>query len=317
MGYLEKGFEGKTEWWRYLLTLLITFIGVALFSIPHSTAIAKKTALGAVDVSKIHDVSYLMTLFDSNTNLIYMMLPFIGGLLFLFLGVKYIHKQSITNLTTFRKKIDWKRVSFSFSVWGFFMILFIAFQFVYKPESLQFNFNLKPFLILCAIGILFVPIQTSFEEYLFRGYLMQSLGLLSRNKWFPLVFTSVVFGVMHLSNPEITKLGYGLLAYYIGTGFFLGIISLMDEGIELALGFHAANNLISALLVTADWQVFQTYSIFKDVSEPNLLLAIVPSLLLFPVMIFIYSKKYHWSHWKNKLTDAVLKPIPKNSDATI
>jgi hypothetical protein len=43
----------------------------------------------------------------------------------------------------------------------------------------------------------------------------------------------------------------------------------MDEGMELALGFHAANNLVSALLVTSDWSAFQTHSIFKDISEPK------------------------------------------------
>ena len=59
------------------------------------------------------------------------------------------------------------------------------------------------------------------------------------------------------------------MIYYIGTGLFLGIVTLMDEGLELALGFHAANNLFTALLVTADWTAFKTYSIFKDMSDPT------------------------------------------------
>jgi hypothetical protein len=44
-------------------------------------------------------------------------------------------------------------------------------------------------------------------------------------------------------NPEVSKLGILCLCYYIGTGF-LRILTLMDEGMELALGFHAANNLV-------------------------------------------------------------------------
>jgi membrane protease YdiL (CAAX protease family) len=315
MGYIEKGYLAATEWWRYILALLVMFLGIALFSIPHGMAIANKTALGEVDISRLEDVSYLITLFDSNTNLMYMMLPFVGGFLFLMFAVKYIQQQSIVNLTTSREEIDWRRVFFSFGLWGLIVALFVSIQYFLEPESLVMNFNLKPFLVLCVLGVLLVPIQTSFEEYLFRGYLMQSLGLLAKNRWFPLVFTSVVFGVMHISNPEIAKLGYGLLVYYVGTGFFLGIITLMDEGMELGLGFHAANNLISALLVTSDWQVFQTYSIFKDISEPNLIIAIVPSLLLFPVMLFVFSKKYNWSDWKEKLTGVIAKPTQENSNA--
>ncbi len=148
-----------------------------------------------------------------------------------------------------------------------------------------------------------IPVQTTVEELIFRGYLMQGFGLLAKNRWFPLVMTSLIFGGMHLFNPEVEKMGYLISLYYIGTGFFLGIITLMDEGTELALGFHAANNLIAALLVTADWTAFQTHSIFKDVSEPSAGFDILlPVFIIFPILLFIFSKKYKWSGWKEKLT---------------
>ena len=142
--------------------------------------------------------------------------------------------------------------------------------------------------MLALIGILLIPLQTSFEEYFFRGYLMQGLGIVTKNRWFPLIFTSVVFGMLHIANPEVSKLGYGILWYYVGTGFFLGIITLMDEGLELALGFHAANNLITALLVTANCTVFQTNSILIDLSEPSLGADIyIPVFVVFPILTFI------------------------------
>ena len=108
--------------------------------------------------------------------------------------------------------------------------------------------------------IFLIPIQTSWEEYVFRGYLMQGFATLFRSRWGALLLTSFVFGSLHLFNPEVEKLGYGVMIYYIGTGLFLGILTLMDEGIELALGFHAANNLTTALLVTSSWTAFQTES---------------------------------------------------------
>ena len=78
---------------------------------------------------------------------------------------------------------------------------------------------------------------------------------------------------------------------------------LMDEGMELALGFHAANNLVGALLVTSDWSAFQTNSIFKDISEPSAGLdVILPVVLIYPILLFIFSKKYNWTNWKEKLT---------------
>ena len=61
-------------------------------------------------------------------------------------------------------------------------------------------------------------------------------------------------------------------------GFFLGAITLMDEGLELALGWHYANNLTAALFVTADWTALQTDSIYKFVGEPDVVSQILPAL---------------------------------------
>ena len=164
-----------------------------------------------------------------------------------------------------------------------------------------------PFFILVVVGMLLIPLQTSFEEYLFRGHMMQGIGLMVKNKWVPLVITSVLFGVMHIANPEVTKLGYGIMVYYIGTGFFLGIITLMDEGLELALGFHAGNNLIGALLLTADWTAFQTDSLYKDISQPTLGWdVLIPVLVVYPILLLIFAKIYKWTNWKEKLTGKVL-----------
>ena len=114
---------------------------------------------------------------------------------------------------------------------------------------------------------------------------------------------SLIFGCLHFYNPEVEKLGYGLIIYYVGTGLFLGILTLMDGGIELALGFHAANNLVTALLVTSSWTVFQTESIFIDVSEPSLGGEVLISLfILYPFFIFLMSNRFNWSGWNTKLT---------------
>ena len=84
-----------------------------------------------------------------------------------------------------------------------------------------------------------VPLQTSAEELFFRGYLMQGLGRIFPMRLLPFVITSTLFGLLHFTNPEVDKLGDIILITYLSTGFFLGAITLIDEGLELALGFHA------------------------------------------------------------------------------
>jgi len=100
------------------------------------------------------------------------------------------------------------------------------------------------------------------------------------------------------------------MIHYIGTGFLLGIMTLMDDGLELALGFHAGNNLITAVLVTADWTAFQTNSILKDISEPFIGLGdvLIPVMVVYPIFLFIMAKKYGWKDWGNRLFGKVEKP---------
>lgn len=215
---------------------------------------------------------------------------------------RYFQNNSIRLLTTSRDKIDWKRIFFSFFLWSGITILTTIISYYVSPKDFVWNFNLEKFVPFFFLAIILIPMQTSFEEYLFRGHLLQGLGLATKTKWVPFLVTSFLFGIMHIANPEVDKLGLIIMVYYIGTGFFLGLLTLMDEGLELALGFHAANNLVGALLVTSDWTAFQTNSILKDISEPEAGLQIfLPLLIVYPILIFIFAKKYKWNNWKNRL----------------
>ena len=308
--YISQALKSLHEWWRYLVGILIVLIGVGIFSIPHMIAISIKSFNGEVDMERLaqNDVAYILGLFEPNLNLVFMLLPFLGGLILLFITVKFIHKQSIISLTTSRKSIDWSRIWFSFFLWGIVSSIMIGRGYLVEPENFEINFKLVPFLILVVIAILLIPIQTSFEEYLFRGYLMQGIGVITKYRWIPLLITSLVFGLMHISNPEVDKLGPVVMIYYIGTGLFLGVMTLMDEGMELALGFHAANNLFTALLVTADWTAFQTHSVLKDLSDPQnagLTDIIIPVFVIFPILLYVFSKKYNWTSWRDRLIGSV------------
>ncbi len=308
MDYIQQAYKGEYKWWQYIIGTVIIFVGWQLigampFFLIASSAILKNGA----DIFNISP-NDLLSVLEPNLNLFLMLLMFAFGLLSLFLVVKYLHKLPLVALSTARKKIDWKRVRFAFFFWGVISSSLVLVDYFFNPESYVYNFKLSRFVILAVIAIVLVPLQTSFEEYLFRGYFMQGLAVLFKNKLFPLVVTSVIFGVLHIANPEIEQLGYVLLVYYIGTGLFLGIITLMDDGLELALGFHAANNLFTALLVTADWTAFQTHSILKDISKPEaagFIDVFFPVFVIFPMLLFIFSKKYKWTNWKEKLMGKV------------
>lgn len=315
--FIAQAFTIKHDWWRYFIGIIIIItawqgIGVIPLLV---VGFFNTGSLGAfIEAAQQNFTGIGM---DSNLLLSLMIFSFIVGLLAIWFVSIHIHEQKIRSLTTSRATVDWSRIFFSFFLVFFTNIILFVIMYFQNPDIYQFQFQVFPFLILLLIAIFLLPLQTSFEEYLFRGYLMQGIGVLAKNKWLPLIITSVIFGLLHSFNPEVAKLGPIMLVFYIGTGFLLGIMTLMDEGMELALGFHAANNMIAATLVTTDWSALQTDALFLDTSEPvagwELML---PLVIQYPIYIFILAKKYGWKDWKNRLLGYVTPPIYQVDEKT-
>ena len=299
--FIEQGIKSENYFWKYIIGSLIIICSSFVGQLPLLIGILYETIYN--DKAYPTSNEAVMRFFDSNLTFLLILISFVFIMLGIVLVVRNLHEQTMLSVTTSRAKVDWKRVGFSFMIWSLVTIVSTLLFYFSNPNDFVFNFKPVPFAILVVIAVLLIPVQTSSEEYIFRGYLMQGFANLSRNKWFPLLMTSLIFGGMHIFNPEVAKIGYVVLVYYIGTGLMLGIMTLMDEGMELALGFHAANNLVGALLITSDWSAFQTNSIFKDISEPSAGLdVILPVVLIYPILLYIFSKKYNWTNWKEKLT---------------
>ena len=299
--FIEQAYKGNNKWWRVLVT---TFLATGIF-------IANIIAFFVMPQEAIDKSNELLKSFSNNAALLINLLPFAFLLGLLFLLVYALHNRSILSLTTSRSKIDLKRLFFSFGLIVILTLLSFGISYYMDNSQIIWNFHPTKFAILLIISLLLFPFQIGLEEYLFRGYLMQQIGVFVRNRWTPLVITSVFFGLLHSANPEVAEMGYGVMVFYIGTGFLLGIMTLMDEGMELSLGFHLGNNLMAAILITSDFSALQTDAIFKysgkiDTSD-TLMEMIISMLISYPIILFILAKKYKWTNWKEKLTGKVTK----------
>jgi len=266
--FIKNALKVKNNLWRYGLGVLIIFIFTQLGSIPLIVAIFQK--VGLEGAAKLNPSNMMTVLENNNLTFFYLLLSFVVGFIGFLIVIKFLHNQSLKSVTTSRESTDFKRVFTAFISISAIILLNLLFSIYLNPDEYVFQFNLNDFVILFLIAIIFIPIQTSLEEYVFRGY--------------------------------IDKIGNIIIIHYIVTGLFLGIITLMDEGMELALGFHAGNNLLIALLVTADWTVFQTSSVFKYIGEPDVINQTFFSLaVIYPLLLIYFSKKYQWTNWKEKL----------------
>jgi len=297
--FINQAYKGDNTWWRVLVTTLLT-AGILVANIIMYFFMTKE---------EMDEVYKTMSEIPNNLSLLINLLPFVLFLGLLFLLVRVVHKRSILSLTTSRNEVDFKKILFSFGLIVLMTIISFAVSYSMDSSTILWNFNPLKFAVLFIISLLLFPFQIGFEEYLFRGYLMQQIGIIAKNRWFPLLITSVMFGVFHSANPEVANMGYGVMVFYIGTGLFLGIMTLMDESLELALGFHLGNNLMAALLITSDISAIHTDAVFKysGAENPNDMLneMIVSIAIVYPIILFIFAKKYNWKHWTAKLTGKI------------
>ncbi len=299
--FLKIARTGQNKWWAYLITLLIVIGAVVLAQVPLALIFMYKASQQGLDAFESQEMLRRMDFSDidlsQNMVIVLMLIPFAIGLLVLWLCVRYLHKRNPKTLINPSGKVNWSKVFFGFTLW---MTLTAGVEIVFylmEPANYSLQFQPGPFLVLFIISLLMFPLQTSFEEILFRGYLMQGIGLLTRRPWVPLLLTSVGFGLMHYMNPEVQEFGVGwAMSYYIGVGFLLGLITLLDDGLELALGIHAATNIYSALFVTFDSSALQTPAIFRA-SEVHIEWTLAGLIAAACAFIYLASKKYEWSDW--------------------
>jgi hypothetical protein len=302
--FLTKGFiSGKNEWWMYVLGVLSAVLGYLTFQLIMMVpllAAASRKGIGMSEIIKNPNILFNPDAIGMNRSVLLalMMGMFVFTLLFLWMAVKFIHKKTLPSIITGFTTIRWNRYFFSFSVWAGLIILLTIVSYFMAPEEMEIRFDASKFIVLLIVAIIFVPIQTATEELIFRGYLMQGLGLAFKNGIAPLIITSVLFGLMHASNPEAKAHGLLIMMpYYIFFGAFLGILTLLDEGAELAMGIHCANNLVSSLLITSKNSVLQTDAIFYTTSE-NPGGEFIMWIAMASICFFILHKKYSLSNWK-------------------
>lgn len=237
----------------------------------------------------------LNQLLGQNNMLFYLTFPFSCSLIALLLCIKFLHKRSILSLFTSRPSFDWKRFFVAFFSWGSILTLFLLIAFFSPNSTIRWHVNPATFFPLLLISLTLIPLQTTCEEVFFRGYLFQAFGHFYKKPWVAITLTGLIFGLLHAANPEVEQLGKGILMYYILTGVFLALLTHFDNGLELSMGYHAINNCFAALILTNNWQAFQTDALFIDYAKPSVGWDAIATVLIFqPVLLLLFSKLYKW-----------------------
>jgi membrane protease YdiL (CAAX protease family) len=270
MNHLESAFKGQNSFWRYVVMVASVFIvSNTIGALPIIIAMTIKSASDPGLIAQIaaNPTDFSVLGLSTNTGFLLMMFPFIAGLAAFVLLIKPLNNRSLKMTINGTEKIRWDRFFISALVWLVLSALYLFFYLKLDPSNFKLNNQTISLLALSLLSVAFIPFQAAFEEVLFRGYLMQGFAVLLRNRWFPILMTSILFGLMHSLNPEVKAFGFlTMIPQYIVFGLIFGIVTVLDDGIEATMGAHTANNVFLCIMVTSRSSALQTPALYEQSS---------------------------------------------------
>jgi membrane protease YdiL (CAAX protease family) len=242
--------------------------------------------------------------FDPNVGLIMMVVPFVAAIFTFILLVRPLHLRTFKQTINGTNSIRWSRFFISALVWTILSGLYLIIYRGIDPSNFKLNNTSVTLIYLVFIALTLIPFQATFEEVIFRGYLMQGFAFMAGNRWFPLLMTSLFFALMHGLNPEIKEFGFfTMMPQYLVFGLVFGIVSVLDDGIEVAMGAHTANNIFLCIFVTNSSSALQTPALyFQNNVYPWIeFIGLLVSSIIFIVVLAVILKWKDFSHLWGKV----------------
>jgi len=262
MSFLDAARLGRNDWWRYLLGfVLIAIATLVIGGVPltiavlyvgsdHNPATDVNLATGAL-IGVAPALSLAITLF-----------PFVMALAAILLVARLVHGRPASSLVAPARPIRWGRLAQGFAAWFVVAAVVTGVEAVLFPGRYTLTLDLAQLLPFAVVAVLLFPLQSSAEELFFRGYMLQGLALRLRRPLPLAILTGLVFAALHIENPEVGSEFWLVMGFYFVFGVGLALFSLRDNGLELALGIHAANNLFTAVVANFKGSAVASPSIF-------------------------------------------------------
>ena len=298
MKFLERALDHQNQWWKYLVVIVVGFIGAqTVGAIPLIAIMAYKMAVsgGAIMPNPENMMDLTVLGISKNVGLLLILLPSIVWLLLTIVLIKALHKRTPVETINGTNKIRFNRIGFGFGVWIALMAVYLIGDYLINSDNFVLQFDLVKFIPLFLISILLIPFQTTCEEFLFRGYLAQGVAAWTRNRLLAILLPGLLFGLIHIFNPEVKEFGFWLtMPQYVFFGLLFGLVAVLDDGIELAIGMHAANNIFLSLLITNKSSALQTDAVFEQL-HLNPIKDTLSLVVIGVIAVVYFAYKYKWN----------------------
>lgn len=297
MYHLERALDNQNQWWKYLVIVVAGFVASNFIgAIPLAIVIIIKMLQSGMTTLPANPMDFAAYGINPNLGLVLVVIPFIVALITVILLLKPLHRRNVKEVINGTNAVRWSHFVFSFIVWALLLGVLLVVDYTMNPSNFTMQFDMNRFVILVLVALMLIPFQTTYEEVLFRGYLAHGIAAWTRNRWLVILLPSLIFGFMHFFNPEVKEYGVWLtIPQYVLFGVIFGIITVLDDGIETAMGAHAANNIFMSIFVTSKASVLQTSALFEQQRvDPlkDLIVLAVCGIIFIAILSFRYKWKF-------------------------
>ncbi|MHC1557782.1 CPBP family intramembrane glutamic endopeptidase [Actinomycetospora sp. C-140] len=112
------------------------------------------------------------------------------------------------------------------------------------------------FLGVAVVVLVLTPFQAAAEEYLFRGWIVQTFGAVVRSPWPGVAVSAVLFALVH-EGATASVWGFADLVVF---AVVLSVLTLRTGGLEAALALHLVHNTVA-------WVVSAAYAATDSVAD--------------------------------------------------
>ncbi|MCG8582896.1 MAG: CPBP family intramembrane metalloprotease [Bacteroidales bacterium] len=295
MKHLESALSNNKEWFSYFLMLVIIPV---VAQIP--VALPYLIIRGVTSLPDGGDESLSIIMnpanygIDSTIGLGLIILPFIFMLVAFMVVFRPLHGRSFKTVINGTTVIRWRRILIGFAVCFVVLLFFLVVDYYLNIKKYEMRLNWKALIPLAVVSFVLIPFQAFYEEIVFRGYIAQGIGRLTGNRFLVVIIPTLLFALLHSFNPEVTRYGFWqMMPFYFIGGLSYALISVLDDGIELAMGMHAANNVFSSIFVTMEGSVFKTEALLY-MKEIDISTEYVPFILTELIVFGAIAYKYRW-----------------------
>jgi membrane protease YdiL (CAAX protease family) len=299
--FLDLANQGKTRWGMYLIGFFVIGCIWLLGSLIFIALIFGSDFLSVTPNREPMDGSRPIPDF------IALCLTFFALIIGIWLTVCRLHHRPFLSLITPYKTIRWHRVWQGFKWQIACIILSVIIEELIYPGTYTYTLDPAQFYTFAILVLVFIPFQAASEEFLFRGYLLQALGHLIRNPLMLILLNGLGFMALHSANPEIEHGLPSWLAYF-AWGAFLTLITLKDNGAELAIGIHVANNVFTGIFTNYEGSALATNTVFTA-QELHAWLGFFSYILTTVAM--------YWILFRNHIPEPLPQPDIETSDIPI